>query len=91
MNQWSDSASRGCSRRAAHSPISSSSTVGRGSCSAAYAALEQLGLANLVAVGLAEQEGLVFTRDRDEPLALPRSAPRYCCCSRSATRPIDLR
>ena len=46
---------------------------GKGQLSAAYAALEQLGLANLVAVGLAKQEELVFTRDRDEPLALPRS------------------
>jgi excinuclease ABC subunit C len=47
---------------------------GKGQLSAAYAALEQLGLANLVAVGLAKQEELVFTRDRDEPLALPRSS-----------------
>jgi excinuclease ABC subunit C len=47
---------------------------GKGQLSAAYAALEQLGLANLVAVGLAKQEELVFARDRDEPLALPRSS-----------------
>ena len=35
---------------------------GKGQLSAAYAALE-VGLANLVAVGLAKQEELVFTRD----------------------------
>ena len=48
---------------------------GKGQLSAAYAALEQLGLANLVAVGLAKKEELVFTRDRDEPLALDRTSP----------------
>lgn len=44
---------------------------GKGQLNAAYAALEELGLSNLVAVGLAKKEELVFTRDRDEPLALP--------------------
>ena len=48
---------------------------GKGQLSAAFAALEQLGLANLVAVGLAKKEELVFTRDRDEPLALDRTSP----------------
>jgi excinuclease ABC subunit C len=48
---------------------------GKGQLSAAYAALENLGLERLVAVGLAKKEELVFTRDRDEPLALPRSSP----------------
>ncbi len=48
---------------------------GKGQLSAAYAALEELGLSSLVAVGLAKKEELVFTRDRDEPLALPRSSP----------------
>jgi excinuclease ABC subunit C len=46
---------------------------GKGQLGAAYAALEELGLANLVAVGLAKKEELVFTRDRDEPVALARS------------------
>ena len=46
---------------------------GKGQLSAAYAALEELGLANLVAIGLAKKEELVFTRDRDEPIALPPS------------------
>ena len=48
---------------------------GKGQLSAAYAALEQLGLANLVAVGLAKKEELVFTRASDEPLALDRASP----------------
>ena len=59
---------------------------GKGQLSAAYAALEQIGLANLVAVGLAKKEELVFTRDRDEPLALDARARPCSCCSRCATR-----
>jgi len=47
---------------------------GKGQLSAAYEALEELGLANLVAVGLAKKEELVFARDREQPLALPRSS-----------------
>jgi excinuclease ABC subunit C len=43
---------------------------GKGQLNAAYAALEQVGLANLVAVGLAKKEELVFTRDSDRPMAL---------------------
>lgn len=43
---------------------------GKGQLSAAYAALETVGLSNLVAVGLAKKEELVFTRDSLEPLAL---------------------
>ena len=43
---------------------------GKGQLSAAYDALEQLGLANLVAVGLAKKEELLFTRDQVEPVAL---------------------
>src|SRR4051812_2950247 len=43
---------------------------GKGQLSAAYAALEDLGLANLVAVGIAKKEELLFTRDREEPIAL---------------------
>jgi excinuclease ABC subunit C len=48
---------------------------GKGQLSAAYAALEELGLSSLVAVGLAKKDELVFTRDRDEPLALLRTSP----------------
>jgi excinuclease ABC subunit C len=43
---------------------------GKGQLTAAYAALEELGLANLVAIGIAKKEELLFTRDREEPIAL---------------------
>ena len=43
---------------------------GKGQLNAAYAALETVGLSNLVAIGLAKKEELVFTRDSEEPLAL---------------------
>ena len=39
---------------------------GKGQLSAAYAALEELGLGNLVAVGIAKKEELLFTRDRED-------------------------
>ncbi len=45
---------------------------GKGQLSAAYDALRQLGLANLVAVGIAKKEELIYTRDRDEPIAFER-------------------
>src|SRR5438046_1890705 len=48
---------------------------GKGQLSAAYAALEALGLANLVAVGIAKKEELLFTRDRDEAIALAANYP----------------
>ena len=48
---------------------------GKGQLSAAYAALERLGLSNLVAIGLAKKEELIVTRDRLEPLALPAGDP----------------
>jgi excinuclease ABC subunit C len=48
---------------------------GKGQLSAAYAALEELGLANLVAVGIAKKEELLYTRDSDEPIALAANAP----------------
>ena len=43
---------------------------GKGQLNAAYTALEAVGLSNLVAVGLAKKEELVFTRDSIEPMAL---------------------
>jgi excinuclease ABC subunit C len=43
---------------------------GKGQLNAAYQALEAIGLSNLVAIGLAKKEELVFTRDSEEPLAL---------------------
>ena len=48
---------------------------GKGQLSAAYAALEELGLGRLIAVGIAKKEELLFTRDRDDALALPRESP----------------
>jgi excinuclease ABC subunit C len=48
---------------------------GKGQLTAAYAALEQLGLANLVAVGIAKKEELLFTRDHEEPMALAPNDP----------------
>jgi excinuclease ABC subunit C len=48
---------------------------GKGQLSAAYAALEELGLANLVAVGIAKKEELLFTRDHDQPIALHADDP----------------
>jgi excinuclease ABC subunit C len=48
---------------------------GKGQLSAAYSALEELGLANLVAVGIAKREELLFTRDREEPIVLATYDP----------------
>jgi excinuclease ABC subunit C len=43
---------------------------GKGQLSAAYEALEEIGLSNLIAIGLAKREELVFARDSDQPLAM---------------------
>jgi excinuclease ABC subunit C len=48
---------------------------GKGQLTAAYSALEELGLANLVAVAIAKKEELLFTKDRFDPIALPRESP----------------
>jgi excinuclease ABC subunit C len=48
---------------------------GKGQLSAAYQALEGLGLANMVAVGIAKKEELLFTRDREDPIALREDSP----------------
>jgi excinuclease ABC subunit C len=48
---------------------------GRGQLSAAYEALEQVGLGNLVAVGIAKQEEVLFTRERPEPIVLAENDP----------------
>src|SRR4029078_12152055 len=48
---------------------------GKGQLSAAYAALQELGLANLVAVGIAKKEELLFTRDREDAIALSAESP----------------
>jgi len=43
---------------------------GKGQLSAAYAALEELGLSNLVAVGIAKKEELIYTREHEDPIML---------------------
>jgi excinuclease ABC subunit C len=48
---------------------------GKGQLSAAYEALEEIGLGNLIAVGIAKREELLFTRDRPEPIALSEHDP----------------
>jgi excinuclease ABC subunit C len=48
---------------------------GKGQLNAAYGALEDIGLVNLVAIGLAKREELVFTRDSDLPMALDPHSP----------------
>jgi len=48
---------------------------GKGQLSAAYEALETIGLANLVAVGIAKKEEVLFTRDREDPVALFENDP----------------
>jgi excinuclease ABC subunit C len=48
---------------------------GKGQLTAAYEGLQQIGLGNLVAVGIAKREELLFTRDRPDPIALPENDP----------------
>ncbi|MEE2636929.1 MAG: excinuclease ABC subunit UvrC [Acidobacteriota bacterium] len=48
---------------------------GAGQLSSAYDAFVSLGLSNLVAVGLAKKEELVFTRDAADPIILDPASP----------------
>jgi excinuclease ABC subunit C len=48
---------------------------GKGQLSSAYGALQELGLGSLVAVGIAKKEELLFTRDRDDAIALAVESP----------------
>ena len=48
---------------------------GKGQLSAAYDALEAVGLSRLVAAGIAKKEEVLFTRDRDEPVVLDSRDP----------------
>ena len=48
---------------------------GKGQLSAAYDGLAEIGLGNLIAVGIAKKEELLFTRDREEPIALSENDP----------------
>jgi excinuclease ABC subunit C len=48
---------------------------GKGQLASAYQALEELGLANLIAVGIAKKEEILFTRHLDDGIALPKESP----------------
>jgi excinuclease ABC subunit C len=48
---------------------------GKGQLAAAYQALEELGLANLMAVGIAKKEEILFTRQYVDGIALPKDSP----------------
>jgi excinuclease ABC subunit C len=48
---------------------------GKGQLAAAYAGLAEVGLDGVVAIGLAKQEELVFTRDAVDAIAFPASSP----------------
>jgi excinuclease ABC subunit C len=48
---------------------------GKGQVQSAYQALEELGLATLVAVGIAKKEETLFTRDLVDGIALPKDSP----------------
>lgn len=48
---------------------------GKGQLGAAYDALRAIGLDRLIAVGLAKQEELLFTRDREDGIAFPHDTP----------------
>jgi excinuclease ABC subunit C len=48
---------------------------GKGQLTAAYSALREIGLDRLVVAALAKEDELLFTRDRDDGLELPRESP----------------
>ena len=48
---------------------------GKGQLNAAYEALEEIGLANLIAIGLAKKEELVFARDSELPIGIDPHSP----------------
>ena len=48
---------------------------GKGQLASAYAALEELGLSNLVAIGIAKKDELIFTREHVDPIALDPASP----------------
>ena len=48
---------------------------GKGQLNAAYDALEEIGLANLIAIGLAKKEELVFSRNSEWPMAIESHSP----------------
>ena len=64
---------------------------GKGQLDGAYEALEALGLANLVAVGLAKKEELLFTRDSASPIALATRRPGAAAAAADPRRGAPLR
>jgi excinuclease ABC subunit C len=48
---------------------------GKGQLSSAYEALQELGLGSLIAAGIAKKEELLFTRDREDAIALSSESP----------------
>ena len=48
---------------------------GKGQLASAYQALEELGLANLIAVGIAKKEEILFTRHLVDGIVLPKESP----------------
>jgi excinuclease ABC subunit C len=48
---------------------------GKGQLSAAYDALRDVGLANLIAIGIAKKEELIVTRDREAPIVFSTDDP----------------
>ena len=48
---------------------------GKGQLTAAYRAFEKLGLGNLIAVGIAKKEEVLYARTVSEPVILPRHSP----------------
>jgi excinuclease ABC subunit C len=48
---------------------------GKGQLTAAYTALEELGLGSLIAAGIAKKEELLFLRDRPDAIALASESP----------------
>ena len=64
---------------------------GKGQLSAAYEALERIGLANLVAVGIAKKEELLFTRDQMEPDRARRARPCAAAPSAHSRRGASIR
>jgi excinuclease ABC subunit C len=59
---------------------------GKGQLSAAYAALREVGLDRLIAIGLAKEEELIFTRDRVEGIALPRESSAFAAAAAHSRR-----
>ena len=55
---------------------------GKGQLTAAYDALEELGLGRQIAVGIAKKEELLFTRDHENAIALPRESPALLLITR---------